>query len=319
MGAFGRAIADVGKGLMERNARKREMEDLARIKAEEEQAAWDRDAPKRELEKQWSEQRIAASKAAAEASRMSAESTRLSAIAGSVKGGDRFYGQEVVDESGKTTFIPQREAITRTPDSVAADARARDSIAAKTAATQASRENTSAYRADQERSRLEAERRRVNEAAVDSAITVKSQERRGSAGKQMQQEALDSIEKARKAREAAIDEQILRLGSPKGLLSTAEQADDFSSSQEAASVLGQDPNVRVTFKHPDGSVTDTGPGSAPPAGGPKTQANKVPATAESYESVYAEAYAQFKSMPGISDDVAKAEAEKIAAPYKKAK
>jgi len=292
MGAFGRAIADVGKGLMERNARKREMEDLARIKAEEEQAAWERDAPKRELEKQWSEQRMAASKAAAEASRMSAESSRLSAIAGSVKGGERFYGQEAIDEEGRTTFTPQREAITRTPDSIAADARSLASIAAKNASTQASRENTSAYRAEQERSRLEAERRRVDEAAVDSAIQINSRKYRPNEYA-ARDKSLSDIERARKARVAAIDEQILRLGTPTGLLSTAEEIPSFDSPQAAAEAIrAADPNAKI---NPEGMA---------PAG-PKAKANM------GKSSAWTKAYEEAISV-GASEEEAKSLADEVA-------
>lgn len=290
MGAFGRAIADVGKGLMERNARRREMEDLARIKSEEERAAWDREAPKRELERQLAEARIAASKQSAANSRMSSEATRLGIIAGDVRGGERFFGQEATDEEGNTTFIPQREGITRTPDSIAADSRARESLAARTSATQASRENTAAYRADQERTRLEAERRRVNEAAVDAAIQIKSRKYRPNEYG-VRDESLAEIERARKEREAAIDQQILKLSKPASLLDTAEEI-SFTGPEDA-----QDEAVLAAARATGGIVPQS---VAPDAtlnfiggGGPKADANTGAGSSKENPALYS----SFKEEP----------------------
>jgi len=136
------AVARIGAGLMDREARKRELEEERKYAEELANKQWEREAEKRKLEAELQAQRIEKEKALAERARQGAQIDAGNAQIGKVVGGERFYQKPVeggLFEIGREEVGPTAAERLRSADSRArtgaiqssADARRQDAMTEK--------------------------------------------------------------------------------------------------------------------------------------------------------------------------------------------
>lgn len=345
MGAFGRAIADVGKGLMERNARKRALEEDVALKQKYAGEEYERELQKAKVLQQLKDDNAAAAEAAKAAREQFANlgdgqyavhsndpdtgklSVRVEGERRPTKGQIITTDAGVFDYDSDTGGMkrlgnskPSAPAAWNDPSSIVRDL---DDQWSRTS-TQFDLQESAIKSKIASLTAIDADNKPALEQEIKSLSDMKA--KREAEYKRRRQEVMGGSSpaapsgavKPMKERQGLLDiftDAVSTAGKYGGTeQSTVEgMASGAVPFEVAAKTLSAQTGKPVTVGL-DGNTSEV---AQPP--NPQAQANKDPAVAETYESVYAEAYAQFKSMPGISDDVAKAEAEKIAAPYKKAK
>jgi hypothetical protein len=261
------AVSKIGEGLLSRGARKRELDDERKYLAEQAQLEWDRDAEKRKAEEELRQARIAASKEAAAASRMNAEQTRMNIIGGKVVNNEIVSGEEMVDEEGRTTFIPKRTVRDRSLESQAADTRAAGRDAALRSDAEARREDVQAERARQERLGLEQERRgvvsKMNTAMGRAPARGQTAEERDASVRAMYKEQLDDIDSRLSSLQKPLMEQEVPTGAP-----------SFGNLGGPPQSLLDDTSAKVTWQNPDGSVSVREPTTTQMGGNEKAKENQ---------------------------------------------
>lgn len=344
MGAFGRAIADVGKGLMERNARKRELEEEVALKQKYAGEEYERELQKAKVLQQLKDDNAAAAEAAKAAREQFAnlgdgqyaihsndpDTGKLNVrVEGERRAPMKYLSTDegIVEydpiTGGKKRIAgtpPRAPAAWNDPSSIVRDL---DDQWSRTS-TQFDLQESAIKSKIASLTVIDADNKPALEQEIKSLSDMKA--KREAEYKRRRQEVMgggssaapSGAVKPMKERQGLLDiftdavstagryggtEQATVEGLTSGAVPFEVAAKAFSAQTGKPVTVGLDGNTSEVAQPPN----------------PQAQANKDPAVAETYESVYAEAYAQFKSMPGISDDVAKAEAEKIAAPYKKAK